>query len=137
MWHDLAKILQDAGITPWKSEEIGSQRTPNGSDVFPNGYVYATKARQEGSGPGKIAHLRVFWIRVSSYTLVYPSSDESPPRTDLVMLSAQAKGRMPFYEWWPSTTRVVNSCVYGASWPLRHMPLCAKITLFPYSKKST
>ena len=97
-WMDLATILQQEGLMTWQVSSIGLQRPPNDSDISPNGYVYATNTRQEGSGPGKIAHLRVFWIRVSSYTLVYPSSDESPPRTDLVMLSAQAKGRMPFYE---------------------------------------
>ena len=64
MWLDMSTILKDVGLAPWKFERNGAQHTPNGSDVFPNGYTYAISTRQDESGPGKVADLRLFWIQV-------------------------------------------------------------------------
>ncbi|KAL1760205.1 hypothetical protein FB107DRAFT_270253 [Schizophyllum commune] len=45
-----------------EAEATDREATYLTSDISPNGYVYATNTRQEGSGPGKVAHLRIHWF---------------------------------------------------------------------------
>ncbi|TRM63884.1 hypothetical protein BD626DRAFT_568499 [Schizophyllum amplum] len=62
IWQSLAKTLKGAGLTLWDSSKTSAQRSPYGSDVFPNGYLHTAAIRgTDKKQAGAVATLRHLW----------------------------------------------------------------------------